>query len=396
MGWLIAVAVIGGIASALIGSGAQSETNATNRRIASDTNAANAEQARLNREHNKEMYEMQVQDNIEMWHMQNEYNSPENQVARARDAGINPSFAVGGQSTAGAISSGVVNSSAPAQMQGYEYGSPLLGALSGMQTMLPLLSSLFTTGSMFDKTNAETKAIESTLPLTLKGMQFDNARNEKFNEFYEDFLKENLSSLKFDNNFKRKTESLDYDAKVLANDMLSAKIRLTQLSSEHQEVINKYVEPQMQLQFMTDCQNLALLYQQEVINEKQLDEIESRICANYASANASNASANLSNTQAALNNQQYQFNEETKDIRIDTLKAGRDKAQGDADIAKDNAKVLKNTMVGVIRQINTSNALQKFKNMNDYIIEGNRRSRIDDPVLGGLYRHAIPFLNEIK
>lgn len=50
---------------------------------------------KLQHEYNKEMAAIQNQYNIDMWNMQNEYNSPTAQMARLKDAGLNPNLMYG-------------------------------------------------------------------------------------------------------------------------------------------------------------------------------------------------------------------------------------------------------------------------------------------------------------
>lgn len=81
-------------------------TNESNERIARETNATNAENTRLTNENNYRMNEannqlqMQLQQeendfNLRMWNLNNAYNSPEQQLQRAKQAGINPNMAIG-------------------------------------------------------------------------------------------------------------------------------------------------------------------------------------------------------------------------------------------------------------------------------------------------------------
>lgn len=73
-------------------------------------NSFNAAEAAKNRRWQEQMYDKQYQDNIDLWQMQQDYNSPANQVARLKDAGINPNLALSNISTGSA-------SSAPAAAQ---------------------------------------------------------------------------------------------------------------------------------------------------------------------------------------------------------------------------------------------------------------------------------------
>lgn len=58
---------------------------------------------RKTRKWNEHMYSKQYADNIALWNMQNEYNSPEQQMARLKKAGLNPNL-VYGDGNAGAVS----------------------------------------------------------------------------------------------------------------------------------------------------------------------------------------------------------------------------------------------------------------------------------------------------
>lgn len=52
-------------------------------------------QNRLAREHAEKMYNQQKADNLEFWNLQNQYNSPEEQMRRLRQAGLNPNLVYG-------------------------------------------------------------------------------------------------------------------------------------------------------------------------------------------------------------------------------------------------------------------------------------------------------------
>lgn len=132
--------------------------NDTNRDIAAMTNQANKDIAMSNNEfnlqmldkqiaYNKEAYQQQYKDQIDFWNMQNEYNSPENQMQRLRDAGINPYVALG--SVTSGTSSGSVSASmgginpptaTPYQAVGYTAQKPdvpsALGAISSVLSTL--------------------------------------------------------------------------------------------------------------------------------------------------------------------------------------------------------------------------------------------------------------------
>lgn len=78
-----------GALGGFLGSSNTSSTNKTNLRIARENNAFN-----------ERMFDRQIAYNWEMFNAENEYNSPQAQVQRYIDAGINPALAMEGQSAA--------------------------------------------------------------------------------------------------------------------------------------------------------------------------------------------------------------------------------------------------------------------------------------------------------
>lgn len=92
---MIAPLVVGGIiagAVALAGAVATAQQNKKNRKYQEETN-------RENREHEKYMYELSRQDAQNDWKKQNEFNSPEQQMTRLRQAGLNPNLVYGNGAT---------------------------------------------------------------------------------------------------------------------------------------------------------------------------------------------------------------------------------------------------------------------------------------------------------
>lgn len=93
----------------------QNKANQTNKEINMMNNQFNAQEAEKVRAYN-----------TQMWHMNNFYNSPEQQVARLREAGINPAFAMG-EVAAGQVSSApqggsAASSSGNAHMEAIQFG----------------------------------------------------------------------------------------------------------------------------------------------------------------------------------------------------------------------------------------------------------------------------------
>ena len=69
--------------------------------------AAQADINKRTQKYNREMYERQRADSLSDWTRQNEYNSPTSQMARLREAGLNPNlvYGKGADNTAQAIRS---------------------------------------------------------------------------------------------------------------------------------------------------------------------------------------------------------------------------------------------------------------------------------------------------
>lgn len=75
---------------------------------------------------NEKMYDLQRQHSLADWAMQNEYNSPTSQMARFRDAGLNPHLIYGQTNTADAVRSNSVQSWNPRAPQfNFDAGSSL-------------------------------------------------------------------------------------------------------------------------------------------------------------------------------------------------------------------------------------------------------------------------------
>lgn len=139
--------------------------------------------------------------NERMWEKTNEYNTPENQVERLKDAGLNPLYyGLDGQG-AGGISA----------VQPLSYERASLGSLvNPMSVGLNALLSMAQVGNIEAQTNkvkSETKAIDARLPFEV--------------------------------------------------DNLKAQVRQSNLSSDAQEVINKYIDAQQQAELRVQDATVA-------------------------------------------------------------------------------------------------------------------------------------------
>ncbi|WP_373233771.1 hypothetical protein [Parabacteroides sp. D26] len=83
--------IISGVGSLLGGIG----SSAMNNKAVQDTNKANMEIAKYQAQWQQQENEKAYQRSLNMWNLQNEYNSPTQQMARIRAAGLNPNLVYG-------------------------------------------------------------------------------------------------------------------------------------------------------------------------------------------------------------------------------------------------------------------------------------------------------------
>lgn len=110
------------------------------------------------REFSREMYNVQKADNLAFWNMQNEYNSPEAQMQRFKDAGLNPNLIYGQQNTAGPLSSPDVQKP---QFDVPRYGDVVPSALSAID----LVTNLELRQAQIDNVRAQNDVIKQNAVL---------------------------------------------------------------------------------------------------------------------------------------------------------------------------------------------------------------------------------------
>lgn len=120
MGWTSAIPIIGPIIDAF-SQNAQAQTEAQISRENTDKTIAA----------NKELAQAAYDQNVKMWNMQNAYNSPQAQMERYKQAGLNPNLAVAGGNPGNA--SGIPSYQAPRvdyQYKGFNPAASLAGKLT--------------------------------------------------------------------------------------------------------------------------------------------------------------------------------------------------------------------------------------------------------------------------
>ena len=132
-------------------------------------NSFNAKEAAKNRRWQEHMYDKQYTDNVNLWQMQQEYNSPENQVARLKAAGINPNLALNQISTGSASSapvaaqagSGAQATGTPAHFAGLTEGVLNLLKSKDERNLLKEQANKLRSNSLLDRIDAITRHDEA-------------------------------------------------------------------------------------------------------------------------------------------------------------------------------------------------------------------------------------------
>lgn len=124
------------------------------------TNRAN----RQNRSFQEDMYNRQKQDSLDFWHLQNQYNTPQAQMNRMKEAGLSPILPfLGGSGISGSNAQAI---STPQRGQ-YDHKTPDFSGVS----------------------QAGTRAIDAMYSMELKGAQLDNLKAQNSNIFADSALK---------------------------------------------------------------------------------------------------------------------------------------------------------------------------------------------------------------
>lgn len=300
---LVAGALVSGI-SGLLGSGlsggmskrAAKTYNKGQKEIAQMNNEWNAQQASINREWQTSERNAQNQWTLEQWNRENEYNSPAAQRARLEEAGYNPYMngLDGNSSGVGVTSSGVSG-----------VGNPT----AQMPNQVPETFQM-DFNSIGDAVNSYYS--NQLLANQAKGQGIMNAFDMQFGS---DFRKSQILS-----NINGEVESLDpaywsirramapemaitginkirqeYEAIRTHTELTAAQALLTKLEGRGQEIINKYLPAQQQVQIYSHA---ASLFAQFAQGQLSLATIKTRL-AEYNESVARTAGIFISNKQAA-------------------------------------------------------------------------------------------------
>lgn len=303
IGSLVGSALVSGI-SGLLGSGisggmskrAAKAYNKGQKEIAQMNNEWNAQQAVINREWQTSERNAQNQWTLEQWNRENEYNSPAAQRARLEEAGYNPYMngLDGNSAGTGVTSSGVSG-----------VGNPT----AQMPNQVPETFQM-SFNSIGDAINSYYS--NQLLANQAKGQGITNAFDIQFGS---DFRKSQILS-----NINGEVESLEpaywnirramapemaitgvnmirqeYEAIRTHTQLTAAQALLTKLQGKGQEIINKYLPAQQQVQLYSHAASLFAEYAQGCLS---LATIKNRL-ADYNESLARTVGIRLNNEQNA-------------------------------------------------------------------------------------------------
>ena len=190
MAGLTTMALIGG-ATSLLGTGINAASNSYNNKY----NAQMQQQINAsNQQHAKEMLASQQNFNRESWNLQNEYNDPKAQMARLREAGLNPNLVYGNGATtqAGAVAPA---SGTPAQGQAPKREAFKMGEVNPMMSYVDIQQREAQTDNLraqntLIQTQAALESVKATTELErARDLGYSNARNEQLSPYFSDFAK---------------------------------------------------------------------------------------------------------------------------------------------------------------------------------------------------------------
>ena len=302
MGPLVGSALVSGI-SGLLGSGmsggmskrAAKAYNKGQKEIAQMNNEWNAQQAAINREWQTSERDAQNQWTLEQWNRENEYNSPAAQRARLEEAGYNPYMngLDGNTAGTGVTSAGVSG-----------VGNPT----AEMPNQVPAAFNM-DFSSIGNAINSYYQ--NQLLANQAKGKDIENAFDFQFGS---DFRKAQIASLidgrfEFLNPSYRNLRNLYAPQQALLDlsksrqelaglrtqtQLTAAQAFLTGLQGKAQEIMNKYLPAQQQMQLYSYSANLFSQYAQGLLS---LATIKNRL-AEYNESLARTRGLNISNEQS--------------------------------------------------------------------------------------------------
>lgn len=302
MGPLVGSAFVQGI-SGLLGSGisggmskrAAKAYNKGQKEIAQMNNEWNAQQAAINREWQTSERDAQNQWTLEQWNRENEYNSPAAQRARLEEAGYNPYMngLDGNTAGTGVTSAGVSGVGNPTA----EMPNQVPAAFSmDFSSIGNAINSYYQNQLLANQ--AKGKDIENTFDFQF-GSDFRKAQIASLIDGRFEFLNPSYRNLRDLYAPQQAITDLSKSRQELAGlrtqtQLTAAQAFLTGLQGKAQEIMNKYLPAQQQMQLYSYSANLFSQYAQGLLS---LATIKNRL-AEYNESLARTRGLNISNDQS--------------------------------------------------------------------------------------------------
>lgn len=385
----------GGLLSGLFGGISQSRASKNYLKGVRETNEQNYKIWQEQQAHNIDMFNRENQANIDNWKMQfdatNAYNDPSAQVERLRNAGLNPSLALGGNASGMATSSSVGSAHAqPAQAPTMQAPQPVAPAgVAFAQNMLQGITQFANAWNM----SQQTSSAEQKLPFELSALKDYASMQGMTKEFMKEFGKPmmQLDMAIKEGEVRRQTQS-NFLNSMIQNDVIKtyqANRVLAECNAKNAQVLNNYFDESTQLDIAKKINEVALLASQKNWTDKQIDVAIAEIAFKFSQVA-------LNNSIARLNNQEFQFNEDTRDLRIAGLKQDNLGKLYDNDQKRLNVRMLKSTFFDMLENARLNLMYNNLNLGNEIILQGTRRKRLTDPYIGNFFKYSLPAMKEFK
>tara|TARA_Y100000588_G_C14089276_1_gene853679 strand:+ start:350 stop:1126 length:777 start_codon:yes stop_codon:yes gene_type:complete len=115
--------------------------------------------------------------NLEMWHKQNRYNHPIEQMARLKDAGLNPNLIYGSSPGSAVGNAGQV---APGKAEDYQFANPAIPAFNAQLQSAQTLNTLEQAG--LNKVNKQIKQRASNSLVEIEAHRAEQMKEQAFQE----------------------------------------------------------------------------------------------------------------------------------------------------------------------------------------------------------------------
>ena len=249
--------LLGSIFSGAFGLAAQKRANEMNYKIWQEQKEFNAAEAQKSRDF--EEY---------MWNLNNEYNSASAQRERLEEAGLNPYMMLNGGSAGtgmGISSSAAANAGNAPTMRAYD---PQNAVNMGVQSVVNSLNSYY--NNKLNEENAGLVAAER------EGQEIENENKQRMIDAQlgeiiarTGLYSEQEISAALMNKWSEETMDERIRAVGLQNSIREGQIQQLKLSNENQEIINKYVDKQQQMQLQLAAAQIYELYARGELNRAE-------------------------------------------------------------------------------------------------------------------------------